>query len=244
MIHVSGTLLMLAIGMGPAPAAGGSAALDNAVVRVERAEVTYERADIEAALGELSALRQQDPGNAAYAYYLARAYFPLIDVYDQSGDAKKAEDIGRRGLKCAQDAVALDPSGNPDAYRLLGDFYGRLTSFVGVFARMRYGGESMKYHKAALEKDPQSIRAVIGIGTDKLLAPASLGGDVAGAVELFRRAVAMDPTSPHAHVWLAKAYAKQKNFDLARQEFGLALSSSPASGFARAEFAVFQREAR
>jgi tetratricopeptide (TPR) repeat protein len=216
--------------------AGGPGEVQQAVEQLTRAEATYDRAELQAAIDHFKRLRAKDAKDARYAYYLARAYFPMVDLYEHQGDPATAEKMGEEGLGHARQSVELDPTGNADAYRLLGDFYGRLTGFKGVFARMRYGGRSFKHHKTALEMDPRSARAFIGEGADKLNAPRGFGGDVPGALASFKKASELEPASARPHVWMGRAYVKLSQYDMARQSFEKAVGLDPKDGFARLSF--------
>jgi tetratricopeptide (TPR) repeat protein len=250
MLSMGPAVLVLGMVLGAVP--GTSDARDSAVpapaefqqafALLERAEVTYERAELQQAIDTFDRLARQESGNARYHYYLGRAYFPLINIHDYEGDPKTAEKLGRQGLEHVRTAVRLDEKGNPDAYRLLGDYYGRLSGYQGLFGRMRYGGRSMKYHKKAREMDPSSVLSLIGEGTDKLFAPSAFGGDVKEAVATFTKATEMAPSSSLGHVWLGRAYTKLKQHDQARQHFEKALALEPQSAFARNEYERAQRE--
>jgi len=217
-------------------------ALAQAVALLERAELTHQRSEVRQAIDAFDRLAKQDAKNPQYAYYLGRAYFPLINVYDYEGNVDMAQKVGDEGMQFVRAAIQLDETGNPDAYRLLGDYYGRLSVFRGVLGRMRYGARSMKNHNKAQEMDPRNVLTVIGVGTDKLFAPSAFGGDVNDAVALFTKAVAMAPSSPLGHVWLGRAYVKLKKHDLARQHFEKALALEPGSAFARNEYERANRE--
>jgi tetratricopeptide (TPR) repeat protein len=221
---------------GPAPA------LAQAIALLERAEVTYEPAELQQAIDAFDRLARQDGKNPQYPYYLGRAYFPLINVHDYQGNTAMAEKAGEQGLKFVRTAIRLDETGNPDAYRLLGDYYGRLSVFRGALGRLRYGAASMKNHNKAQEMDPRNVLTVIGVGTDRMFAPSAFGGDMNQAVALFAKAVEMAPSSPLGHVWLGRAYAKLKKHDLARQHFEKALALEPRSAFARNEYERAYRE--
>jgi tetratricopeptide (TPR) repeat protein len=224
-------------GQAPAPPE-----LQKAIAQLERAEATYDRREVQAAIDSFSQLMRQEPKNPRYPYYLGRAFFPMIDLYAQQGDAATAEKLGEQGLDFARKAVELDAGGNADAYRLLGDFYGRLTSFKGIFSRMRYGGRSFKHHEKALQMDPNSVLALIGSGADKLNAPSGFGGDVDGALATFKKAAELAPGSPRPYVWQGRAYVKLKQFDLARQSFEKAVGIDPKDGFARLAFDQARKE--
>jgi len=209
--------------------------MTQAVGRLAQAELSYNRAELQQSIDLFSRLTRETPRNAEYPYYLARAYFPMITLYEVSGDTSKAESIGEQGMEFAREAIRRDVNGNPDAYRLLGDYYGRLTNFKSIFGRMEYGGKSQKQHAKALEMDPKSMLAVIGVGTDKLLAPAGFGGDVDAAIQLFSKASQMSPESAIPLVWLARAYAKQGKPALAHSTLQRALQLQPGSAFVKNE---------
>lgn len=215
--------------------------LDKAVALLEQGERAFEQDTLHAAIEVFERLARQDTNNARYAYYLGRAYFPLIDLHDYAGDRKAATALGATGLEHAQRALRLDEHGNPDAYRLLGDYYGRLSVYQGIFGRMRYGGRSIKFHEQALRLDPSNPLAVIGAGLDKLRAPASFGGNVNAAVALFKQAIDLEPHAARGHVWLAQAYLEQRQHALARQHFEQALTLEPASAWVRHEYERAQR---
>jgi len=214
----------------------GAPEVAKAVALLERAEATYDRAELQQAIDSFDRLTKQEATNARHFYYLGRAYFPMINLYDYQGDVAMAQKVGEQGMEYVRTAIELDEKGNPDAYRLLGDYYGRLSGYQGIFGRMRYGGRSMKHHTKAQEMDPNSMLTVIGVGTDKLFAPSTFGGDVNEAIALFTKAVEMEPSSPLGHVWLGRAYVKVKKHDLARRHFEKALALEPRSAFARNEY--------
>lgn len=218
----------------PAPAPLSPEARE-ALTRLEVAELTYDRNELQLSIDAFTKLRAAEPKNAMYPYLLARAQFPLVNIYDYQNEESKADETGRKGIELLEAAIALDEKSNPDAYRLLGDFYGRLSFFQGVFGRLRYGSRSMTFHRKALDMAPRSFLAVIGSATDKLYAPGAFGGDVDGAVQMFKKAIEMEPKSHLGYVWLAKAYVKQKKFQEARAQFAKALEVQPQSGFARGE---------
>jgi tetratricopeptide (TPR) repeat protein len=206
-----------------------------AVNRLERAELTYNRVELQRSIDTFSRWVEVDGERWEHHYHLARAYFPLIDLKEFAGDAEGAEEAGERGLEHVREAIRLHPDGYPDAYRLAGDFYGRLTGFKSILTRMSYGGSSNKHHKTALEQAPKSYLAVIGAGTDKLYAPAAFGGDTEGALELFRQASVLASASPLPHIWIARAHLKLGEKDKARTHLARALEIEPKSGLARLE---------
>ena len=212
-----------------------AAAVTSAVDRLERAELSYDRVELQRSIDTFSLWVEVDGGRWEHHYHLARAYFPLIDLKQFAGDDEGAEEAGEKGLEQVREAIRLHPDGNPDAYRLAGDFYGRLTSFKSILTRMSYGGSSNKLHKTALEQAPESYLAVIGAGSDKLYAPAAFGGNTEEALELFRQASILASGSPLPDIWMARALLKLGEKDKARTHLVRALEIEPKSGLARLE---------
>jgi tetratricopeptide (TPR) repeat protein len=210
--------------------------------RVAAAEASYDRAQVQLVIDELAALADREPLNAAYRYLLARALFPQIDLFDWAGEPERAREAGRQGIAHLERSLQLGGGANPDTYRLLGDYYGRLRFLEGVFGRLRYGGRSAKYHEFALRRMPEDPRALIGYATDKLHAPPAFGGDLGAAVALLEKALAIDPGSVRGHVCLAKAYLRRGETDRARVAFEKARALAPKSGFVRGEWEIATRE--
>jgi tetratricopeptide (TPR) repeat protein len=222
--------------------ASASAEFQRAVAHLQTAEVSYDRAQLQIALDTFSKLLADEPKNPTYPYYLARAQFPLINLHDWDGNRQRAEEAGEKGIEYLKKALKLDEAGNPDAYRLLGDFYGRLSLFKGLFGKMKYGSRSITFHQKANDKGPTTFLTVIGSGTDRLYAPSAFGGDVDAAVDLFQKAISIAPEAPQGYLWLAKAYLKQKKYDLAREQFRKAAEVAPESGLVQGEIKVASRE--
>ena len=238
----AGRLLTAAILLAaPLPAAEGRT--DRSVEgRVAAAEASYDPAQVQLVVDELAALVDRDPGNAAFRYLLARALFPQIDLFDWAGEPERAREAGRQGIAHLERSLQLGGGANPDTYRLLGDYYGRLRFLEGVFGRLRYGGRSAKYHQLALDQRPEDPRALIGYATDKLHAPPAFGGDVGAAVLLLEKALSLDPGAVRGHVCLARAYLKRGEMDRARAAFAKARALAPKSGFVRGEWETASRE--
>lgn len=238
----TGRLLVALAFLEASPLRAAESARRSLEERVSAAEASYDTTRVQLAIDELSRLAARDPLNPEYPYYLARAHFPQIDLFDWTGDRERAREAGRRGIECLETSLRLGGGANSDVYRVLGDYYGRLRFLEGAFLRLRHGGRSAKYHKTALDRTPEDPRALIGYATDKLHAPSAFGGDLDAAIELLEKALSIDPNLARGHVWLAKAYLKQGKTVLARAEFDHARSLAPKSGFVRGEWEIATRE--
>lgn len=242
-LRTVGLLVALAVlAASPLRAANGPRTSRSLEGLLTAAEASYDRTHLQFAIDELSRLAAGDPQNPEYPYLLARATFPQIDLFDWSGDRKRAKEAGQEGIEHLEASLRLGGGVNPDVYRVLGDYYGRLRFLEGAFGRLRQGGRSAKYHKMALDRVPEDPRALIGYATDKLHAPSAFGGDLGAAIELLHKAVSIDPRAVPGHVWLAKAYLKQGKTALARAEFDEARSLAPKSGFVQGEWEIAIRE--
>jgi len=64
-------------------------------------------------------------------------------------------------------------------------------------------------NKRALELDANDPRVYASLGRQYLNPPSRLGGDVAKAMESFRKSTELDPKSDEAFVWLPSHCARR-----------------------------------
>ncbi len=146
----------------------------------------------------------------------------LVEVAGDLKDKSLEKSAAFAGRAAAELGVSAAPD-SPRAHALLGLLLGDCIPHTSM-GGMRLGPRAQKEFDKALELDPLSADAYIGAGIGKLMTPSTFGGSAAKAVELFGKAVEIDPSSDTAHVWLAQAHQKLGERDRALEEINRALA--------------------
>jgi tetratricopeptide (TPR) repeat protein len=130
-------------------------------------------------------------------------------------------------MKAAERAITLKPA-NAEYHRILGTLFGQEAAAVGGLGALRYGRNSLDEINKALELDPKGSLNYLSHGIGNYYLPAALGGGVETAMKDFERAIALDPRSADAHLWLGLALRKANRDAEARKEFQKSLELNPA----------------
>src|SRR6202012_5122669 len=97
----------------------------------------------------------------------------------------------------------------------------------------KYGKCAQEQVNKAIELDPKAALNQIGHGVGNYYLQTQLGGGVDLAIKDFEKAVALDPQSPEAHLWLGLALRKANRNAEARKEFQRSLELNPARVWAK-----------
>ncbi len=135
------------------------------------------------------------------------------------------EERYQEALDSVDSLIAADP-GNAELHAWKGSILGNLAQGDNPADLFRYGMGAMQEFEKALELDPENIRARIGRGAGRLLAPEGFGGSIDGAIEDFE-AVLKKEAVPEAHYYLGEAYKRKGLLDLARENYQKALALNP-----------------
>src|SRR6058998_3189673 len=137
-------------------------------------------------------------------------------------------DLLKKGLALAEEAVAADD----------GDARAHFADFCNLGKQMQDAGLSIfnlgklprlrREVDRTLELAPASTDALVGKGAMLREMPRLLGGDLAQAERLLRRALDIDPAFPYAHLELARVLAARHAFEEAGVEAGRALEMARA----------------
>ncbi|MDH3197258.1 MAG: alkaline phosphatase family protein [Candidatus Krumholzibacteria bacterium] len=168
----------------------------------EETAVAGSAAASEATMKKLEALGYLTPDNAD-------AHNNLGQRYKERGEYLKAIEEYRR-------AIALRPD-FPAAYNNMGVCYGKLKRYDEAEAAIL----------KALELNPRDYFAMNNLAVMHIER-----GQLSKAIEVCRRAVAMEPGYVNGHVTLGGAYAMNRQFDLAEAAFRRALELDPQSAAA------------
>ena len=154
----------------------------------------------------------------AYSYVAEVAY----ELHDKSGSERAAE----AGVRDADKAIALNGK-NADYYRVLGTLCGQVIPANPIMGALAYGKRAKEALDKAIEMDPKSAKAHVAHGVGFYYLPASFGGGPDNAMKDYRQAIALDPRSAEAYLWLGIAEAKQHQNAQAREAFMKSLQLDP-----------------
>jgi tetratricopeptide (TPR) repeat protein len=214
-------------------AQSGDPAGEQGLQLLEEGRTTLEDNALANARDRFTKLTQQHPGNADYFYDLARVNAYRCEAYAAHGDKKKAESALDEAIASVQQSLKLNEK-SANAHSLLADVYGRKISFgVGMFAGPKFGPKIKAENNRAQELDANNARVFASLGRQYLNAPKMFGGDVAKAIENFRKSIQLDLKSDETFVWLGIALRKKGDAAGAEQAFKDALVLNPRSVFAK-----------
>ncbi|MGH9378797.1 MAG: TRAP transporter TatT component family protein [Terriglobia bacterium] len=200
----------------------------NGSLPISQAREARDRSDVQALQVMIASARNQTSGSDQAYIRLALFENWLCEAARVRQNNKLLKEAAEAGVAAARKAVQLDPNSSP-AHWLMGDMLKQLIPLV-FGGGMRYGPESNRQVEKAIQLDPKNANAYITRAVSYYYMPAMFGGDKQKAVEFFRKAIDLDPSSDAAataHIWLAQfdlAQAKQRE---AAQEIQSALKIDP-----------------
>jgi tetratricopeptide (TPR) repeat protein len=192
-----------------------------------------DRAALQKLTDEAFAAAAQAPKDAEAQYRAALASSYQAEVALELRDKKLAEQAAVRGVKAAEQAVALKPN-TAEYYRVLGTLCGQVVP-ANVIMGLGYGKRAKDAIDKAVALDPKSPDAYMARGVGSYYLPEAMGGGLTLAVADFRKSIELDPKHADAWLWLGLALRKQnKNAD-ARQAFAKAVELNPKRIWAKAQ---------
>lgn len=212
----------------------GSAQVNNSVAApLESARRTRDATQLGSLQAQLEQRLSGNPDDAVGQYQLALVESYLADAAELRKDQKAAGAAVDRAIQAARRSIgAMEKSA--DAHSLLADLYGRKISLGGgLFAGPRLGPKVGEQNQRAMALDPDNPRVWASTGRQYLMAPRAFGGDLAKAVESFRKSLALDPAQDETWYWLAKAYEKQGDQAAARDALEHSLQLNPENPLAQ-----------
>ena len=192
---------------------------------LEAARDRQDRAALEKAISELSAIAAAQSSNATAHYRVALASSYLAEVATELRDKNQARTAAEAGIKAAERAVAIN--GSLSEYRrVLGTLCGQIIP-ANVLAGLKYGRCALDEINRAIELDPKSSLAHVSRGVGNYYLPPSFGGGVEKAIGDFQKALQLNPKSAEAHLWLAIALRKDNRNKEAREALIRSLQLNP-----------------
>jgi tetratricopeptide (TPR) repeat protein len=184
-----------------------------------------DRAALQKIADEYAATAAKTPNDAEAQYRAALAASYLAEVALELRDKKLAEQAAIRGVKQAEQAIALKPE-VAEYYRVLGTLCGQVVP-ANVLTGLGYAKRAKDAIEKAISKDPKSSAAYMARGVGNYYVPAALGGGYELAVMDLRKAVELDPKNADAWLWLGLTFRKQNKDAEARQAFTKSLDLNP-----------------
>jgi Flp pilus assembly protein TadD len=140
-------------------------------------------------------------------------------------DKKLAEQAAVRGVKAADQAIALKPD-VAEYQRVLGTLCGQVVP-ANLITGLSYGKRAKDAIDKAVQMDPKSPAAYMARGVGNYYLPPALGGGIDLAVADFRKALVLDAKDADAWLWLGIALRKQNKNGEARSAFTKSVELNP-----------------
>ena len=200
---------------------------------VEAARKTHNEKQLQSLKTQLEQTIAQNPNDVGSYLNLARVQEYFADLFDMRKDKKAAGVAVDKAIDAAQRSIHLQDN-SADAHSLLADLYGRKISLGNaMFAGPKFGPKVKEENAKAVALDDKNARVWASLGRQYLMTPKAFGGDVAKAIESFKKSVALDPQQDETYVWLAKAYHRQGDKAKARDALQHALTLNPDSSWVK-----------
>ena len=214
-----GTIWLMAAFLAAAPAA------------LQTARDQQDRSALQKMVDESASAAAKAPNDADAQYQMALASSYLAEVALELRDKKLAEQTAERGVKAAEQAVALKPD-VAEYYRVLGTLCGQVVP-ANVLTGLSYGKRAKDAIDKAVAKDPKSSAVYMARGVGNYYLPSALGGGFELAVADFHKSIDLDPKNADAWLWLGLGLRKQNKDAEARQAFQKSLELNPRRVWAK-----------
>src|SRR6516164_5646624 len=192
---------------------------------LESARDRQDRTELQRMADESAAAAEKAPKDADAQYRAALVSSYLAEVALELRDRRLAEQAAVRGVRAAEQAVALKPN-TAEFYRVLGTLCGQVVP-ANVLAGLSYAKRARDAIDKAVAMDPKSSMGYMARGVGNYYIPAGLGGGFELATADFRKAIELDPKNADAWLWLGMSLRKENKNAEARQAFSKSLELNP-----------------
>jgi tetratricopeptide (TPR) repeat protein len=185
-----------------------------------------DRAGLDAHAAALQTAAGKTPGDPTGWYRAAIAYSYVAEVAMELRDKNGAERAAEAGVPDAEKAIGLNGQ-NADYYRVLGTLCGQVIPANPIMGALAYGKRAKDALDKAVEMDPKSPKAFVAHGVGYYYLPVNFGGGPENAIRDFKQAIALDPKSADAYLWMGIALKKEHQNAKAREALTKSLQLDP-----------------
>jgi len=193
---------------------------------MEKLRDRQDRAGLEKNASALEAAAEKTPNDANAWYRAAIAWSYAGEVAMELRDRNAAQKSAETGVKDAEKAIALNGK-TADYYRVLGTLCGQVIPANPIMGALTYGKRAKEALDKAIEMDPKSPKAFVAHGVGYYYLPDKFGGGPELAIKDFKQAIALDPHSADAYLWMGIALKKQHRNAQARDALSKSLQYDP-----------------
>jgi tetratricopeptide (TPR) repeat protein len=202
-----------------------------AATPIQQARDRQDRSALEHMAAASDAIAKAKPNDADAQYQLALARSYLAEVAIEVHDKPRAFSSAESGIEAAERAVDLKPN-SAEYNRILGTLCGQAVSSAGL-AGLRHGRCALESIDKAVQLDPKSSDVHLSHGVGMYYLPQAFGGGIDEAIRDFRKAIALNPNSADAWLWLGIALRKSNQPVQARKAMEKSLALNPNRLWAR-----------
>jgi tetratricopeptide (TPR) repeat protein len=214
----------------------GASGQETADLMLRQARHARDKGDIESLQALIRTARDEAARTNSFEANLGIAVLDacLVEAAHDHQNDKVVKQAAQDGVAAAERAVKLNTESS-EAHRLVGELLGELIPHVFA-GGMRYGSHSTGEIEKAMQLDSHNPNAYVARGNAYFFTPKTFGGDIEKAVDTWKQAIAIAPTSDAAetaHIRLARAYQSLGKSENARTEIDEALKMNPERLFAK-----------
>ena len=185
-----------------------------------------DRKGLEARAAAMQAAAEKRPGDADGWYRGAIAWSFAAEVAMEMGDKGGSKRSAEAGVALAEKAIGINGK-NAEFYRILGTLCGQIVPANPMAGILIYGKRAREALDKAVQMDPKSSNAFLAHGVGYYYLPANFGGGPENAVKDFQRAIALNPQSADAYLWMGIALRRQNLNAKAHEALTKALALDP-----------------
>ena len=203
---------------------------------LDRLRDRQDRAGLDAHAAALQAAAEKTPNDPNGWYRAAMAYSYVAEVAMEVRDKGGAMRAAEAGVAVADKAIGLNGK-NADYYRVLGTLCGQVIPANPLAGILSYGKRAKDALDKAVEMDPKSPKAFVAHGVGYYYLPVNFGGGPENAIRDFRQAIALDPKSADAYLWIGIALKKEHQNARAREALAKSLELDPERAWTKDQLA-------